>query len=102
MSQEQIRPALSREQWARLHDSHGIPVEIAAVLAVENNDWHGGMALCNHVLPDEDPRRITRADVETLTVTVDAMDRAYVAYLPARDNLLTLIAKLSALLPPAE
>jgi hypothetical protein len=99
-----IEPALTAEQWARLHDIHGIPVEIAAVLAVENNDWHGGMALCNHALPDDDPRKLTVEDVgiiRSFQYDFGPMDEDSVRIGKADIERLQLVAdKLAALLPP--
>jgi hypothetical protein len=81
---------------------------------VERTAWSGGddwpvavMAIANHALPDDDPRKITRDDVEALGYArAFAEDPALLieGSLPI-DRALTrvihrLAAKLAALLPP--
>lgn len=113
-SRPEITPALSEEQWARSADG------------VEEFVWNGrtfsnaGMAddeaartvaaLANAALPDDDPRKITRADVENLKQIVWELKQGVrdeppnnpdrVGKYARGDAAFSLAAKLAALLPP--
>ena len=94
-----MKLALTTEQWAGLQGSHGIPVEISAVLAVENDEWHEGMALCNAVLPDDDEGKLVRADVRAVLAGASMIESAYERNATST-ALYAIAAKLASLLPP--
>ena len=93
---DRIGPALTPEEWAsdwtRTASMEGIascgngysldddPADLAYIIAIANSR-----------LPDDDPRKITRADVHELAYMADQTDN---------DALLRIAAKLDALLPP--
>lgn len=102
---QQIAPALTAEEWASKSkaDAGGVrfTLELGFVGVVPQitfdgvgpmlrySDMPALMALANAALPDDDPRKITRADVETLRRHDDAiLDR--------------IADQLAALLPPDE
>jgi hypothetical protein len=85
MSETDITPALSAEDWREV-----LP-NIIGSQAVP----HQTMAIANAALPDDDPRKITRADVDAIET---AMTHA-IGY-QTRGAIKELRAKLAALLPP--
>jgi hypothetical protein len=134
---EPIPPALSAEAWAtREIEEIGPPGDSFTVWISDEPGWRGGlqiraddgyatipsvlcpgvMALANAALPADDPRKITRADVELLREAVyaacacgDRDLRATGAGFEEReyhqrraDQWATVVAKLAALLPPKE
>lgn len=90
----EIKPALTAEEWAdrrRFKEQH--PNQWPAP-----SDLLRQIATFNDLLPDDDPRKITRADVEELQEAV-----SFARYHSGDDNWplsYALAAKLAALLPP--
>jgi hypothetical protein len=85
---QSIEPAFSAEDWA-----HILP-------ACQANP-HQTMALANAALPDDDPRKITRADADGLSRLIDDEFPFTGKHVwPQAIFLRTLAAKLDALLPP--
>lgn len=97
---DEIKPVLGLVEWTyekeRIARQRGLstPDELAWMVAVGNEE-----------LPDEDPRKITRADVEVVKRAAAACE-----YMPSgeddvigpfHESLLSVAAKLNALLPPA-
>jgi len=112
--QQSIQPALTAELWARLR-RYNDPASFACIILEGGYDAELGidpnssdfakdeaaradaaMAVSNNALPDDDPRKITRADVRALLYEWECSS--------ATDDpdafLRRLAAKLAALLPP--
>jgi hypothetical protein len=84
-----IEPALTAEQWAEVLDGSAGSV---GLLMSESAEC---MARANHYLPDNDPRKITRADVDQLRRLNKAwLGFEFVGLIPR------LADRLAALLPP--
>lgn len=120
--QKSIQPALTKEQWA--HTRFKYNPELAPVvtgltlwsghsydaIGLPDTDFTGAIALLNDALPDDDPRKITRADVALVRErahdyrsTMGDVDRMDVPESEWTENRLDRIAdKLAALLPPEE
>jgi hypothetical protein len=95
MTTDEIKPAIEAEDLrdmdhARL--SHGISDD--ATIA------HRQMALANSALPDDDPRKITRADVDHIEWTVEQMRKLNPISIDDEAKLSRIADKLAALLPP--
>lgn len=99
-NETEIRPALTPEEWADIR-AHGLPNCCVA------NDFYSEvaqLAMANYALPDADPRKITRTDVEWLRKLL--YDRGWEDGKPGEDEPEwdqqrdALAAKLAALLPP--
>ena len=116
---EELKPALSAEEWAGEPPYLVAKVESTSpgiwlldwgksgrVLRVRNDDetefdcTDGAalMAIANHALPDSDPRKITRADIEPLIRA--AGDIRPLGFADDAQALCELYAKLESLLPP--
>jgi hypothetical protein len=98
-----IKPALTAEEWAERRTS-GCVQATPDVAGPPADHWHRILAITNDILPDDDPRKIVRADVAICervlwewaahyATSRDDIDAQYAA-------LHSLIAKLNALLPP--
>jgi len=98
-----MEPALTVEEWAAwrieplslkgqlvVHDdadgleivTYENPGDVAGMAKFKIDTWDRGgiagvMALANHALPDDDPRKITRADVENLRDEARAQREQY-------------------------
>lgn len=110
MSDQQITPALTPEEWAEALERgglskdgtyylperapDGLTVGITSEIGTffDHQELPTLIALANHALPDTDPRKITREDVE-LVKQAHGLSRQ----IPDFDR---LAAKLAALLPP--
>jgi hypothetical protein len=95
MSQTDITPALTLHQWQEIM-YYGVDGATNDGTTTAD-DRHYAMAIANAALPDDDPRKITRGDV-------DAVDEA-TTFLPEQMHdlvaiLRATVAKLAALLPP--
>jgi hypothetical protein len=93
MSETDITPALSAEDWREV-----LP-NIIGSQAVP----HQTMAIANAALPDDDPRKITRADVETVIAGAYAATDEFPLdpdAMALEASLHRVAAKLAALLPP--
>ena len=93
---DRIEPALTPDQWARYWMEaeemvRDTDATVQDYLAREYPNPAREIALANAALPDDDPRKITRADVHELAYMADQTDN---------DALLRIAAKLDALLPP--
>jgi hypothetical protein len=88
---DQITPALTAEEWARWqrHDDDG-----RRGMLVGERDAAKVAALGNAALPDDDPRKITRAHIEALMECVKFTGG------PEADKAEELAKILTALLPP--
>lgn len=97
-AREGVRPALSAGEWAELDHYPASPSTLEDVQTLPLiDDRHRAVALANHALPDGDPRKITRADVDALRddLSDHPDDRA------RQEAVLRRIAdKIAALLPP--
>jgi hypothetical protein len=60
------------------------------------------IALANHALPDDDPRKICRSDLAVLSVLIDRIDRRGAGGPQLLGLAETLYDKLAALLPPPQ
>ena len=125
MAIEQIQPALTAEEWAARKNSwpaafttdlSGIPENQrdsyqgeVPMRPFEADDHFRAVAENNAALPDDDPRKITWADVEAIERAADSIANEY--GLPTNDadfphqasernNALRVAAKLAAILPP--
>ena len=82
-----IEPALTREQWA----GEGPTLKMLALATHTPDQLFMRVAMFNDALPDDDPRKITSADVVLLwRAFADTSHREYA----------DLAVKLNALLPP--
>jgi hypothetical protein len=119
-----IAPALSAEEWRgeetwdtlvalyRFNGGVFFHCGDGSGSAIGGDHLAAAVALANHALPDDDPRKITRADVARLNIEVARADAEYDAALRSDpqdlsgfdrfNELRTLAAKLAALLPPAQ
>jgi hypothetical protein len=62
MPEAQIKPALTRDEWlVGLRDSESLRVHLR-----QQRNYRGLFALENALLPEEDPRKLTRQMVEAL------------------------------------
>lgn len=119
---DEIRPALSAEEWARERVESTTNADTVSLIRSEHgrvnfvahgtNGWRGEpntiglvmgtrmplaiMALANAALSDDSPHKITRADVDMLESSAENDHDAYVN----RGAMNQLAAKLAALLPP--
>lgn len=111
----EIQPALTPEEWAM--EKVRIAVgEVVADHGIPADEAHKTVALANFCLPDDDPRRITAADVAELQRIANLDAEAFVrifndgdghldvmdsdAANVASQSLSRIAAKLAALLPP--
>lgn len=97
---ENIKPALTPQEWADMPDS----IEWQAARL---GDKARIIALANAALPDGDARKFTHLDVEALRETARVQERALAAAMgPGTDNyierLRRLAAALESYLPPEE
>jgi hypothetical protein len=97
---DEIPPAMTAEDW-RDWSSGGQLAHVSLRTAANSFDDPAAlMALVNYRLADDDPRKITRADVVWLRGAISMLqDSVRKDEWAARLGALT--AKLSALLPPA-
>jgi hypothetical protein len=97
---DRIEPALTAEEWASIQAGNGIPYMtrcsvVDDLRGLDDGDTHAAIAYANHLLPDSDPRKITRERIAAMrnTVTnlslvdpdgevVDAFADALASYLP--------------------
>jgi hypothetical protein len=68
---ERIEPALTAEEWASIQAGNGIPYMtrcsvVDDLRGLDDGDMPAAIAYANHLLPDSDPRKITRRWVERL------------------------------------
>ena len=98
---QKIQPALTAEEFddfqSALND--GATAAGAVIFYAERYEWAKVIFCANHALPDDDPRKITRADVECLKLAAgewEHVDHRAASY----SSLPIIIAKLNALLPP--
>ena len=106
----EIRPALTERQWKEGHYLSPGQAEFylhEASLNVGGNKWDSDSthdspddlaalaAMALAALPDDDPRKITRADVRVLEQAVPA-----ISFTGSQDHIARIAAKLAALLPP--
>lgn len=98
MSEHEIPPALTPDEWASMDHPHTI--ENAVEIAAATWNYPQAMALANAALPDDSPHKITRADVDFLRDELggdwwlgDPED-------PDAPRMKRILAKLYALLPP--
>jgi hypothetical protein len=115
----EITSALSAEEWAarrteRLWTRQDGVVAVTSpnppgvfsseprhiAISIDLAGRHQAIALLNDSLPDTDPRKITRADVEALTDLPIGDDLGGNDYAAALAVIHTVAAKLAALLPP--
>ena len=89
---EKIEPALSAEEWRDLLE--GMPVGTF--------DDAAAIALANHSLADDDPRKITRERIETLRSAMELAVEGRRHYRPAEGDALAFLDALESYLPPAE
>jgi hypothetical protein len=86
----EIKPALKAEEWATAERTpRSVGINFARV-----------MALANHDMPDDDPRKITRADVELLEWVAEQMRKAPIGVPDGDYKVDRLADRLAALLPP--
>jgi hypothetical protein len=95
----EIQPALTDEEWAA-HRQHQ---QVAGYDRGDPHEHFRDMARSNDELPSSDPRKITRADLQTIDTLAQEshldffVDRHTPPYVRAA---IALRAKLEALLPP--
>jgi hypothetical protein len=87
---QQIKPALPPEKWAEIRTGDFM------MPLWDNSDFAGVAAAANHLMPDDDPRKIVRADVAALRSILAGDENAGRFWI----LLEPLTAKLNALLPP--
>jgi hypothetical protein len=100
-----IPPALTPEEWASARSGDH---SVSAILQyLEPEDMAPIVAWANALMPSDDPRKITREDVEnaiSLMAGISDPGWLYATSHPSRDETFRefgrLIAKLDALLPP--
>jgi hypothetical protein len=101
-----LTPALTKEEWERVaagsYQGHSLSEGQLGV--PRGAEWinHEAMALANYNLPDDDPRKITMADVEAARGGADAACAEFPCdpdLIALESKLNTLAAKLAALLP---
>lgn len=101
----EIKPALTAEEWAEGDEEGNTFVDRTAWAYEEAGvtDRFQLMALCNHALPDDDPRKIVRADVQRCMAAADRAEE-HSGYNGdwRRSDWRDLAAKLAALLPPED
>lgn len=85
--QDEIQPALTPEEWAKMGAGGVIYIDHAKT-----------MAACNAALPDDDPRRITRTDLAGVSDALVLISDQEAPHTEKR--LEALYDKLVALLPP--
>lgn len=100
----EIEPALTAEEWARIE--RDVPImrisTVDDVCSLDLDDKVAAIAIANHTLPDGDPRKITRDDVDFLEWVAEQMRKAPIGS-PDDDAKLDRFAdRLRALLPPEE
>jgi hypothetical protein len=86
-----IKPALTAEEWAQIRSGN---FQLDDIIARP----FATIAVLNHTAPDDDPRKITRADMKAIEGAIDAIDEEYYSNKPTPLKLLQ--AKLAALLLP--
>lgn len=91
-----IQPALTAEEWERKQRQLA-GRWMGGITPETNTAKFREIALLNSELPDDDPRRITREDVEAVQFASEHLI-GFNDYVPTA--LSTLAAKLAALLPP--
>ena len=104
-------PVISAEEWASVHaeNANGLASGLPSGFYIDSMDGDlvSGtftnpfpplvlVALINAALPEDDPHKITRADVDMLESSADNDHDAYLN----REAMRRLAAKLRALLPP--
>jgi hypothetical protein len=96
--QPTIPPALTAEEWASARSGDH---SVSAILQyLEPEDMAPIMAWANALMPSDDPRKITREDVNLVQVAADiAMGAGHAKYAV---RLSDFAHKLAALLPPEE
>jgi hypothetical protein len=108
-----MRPALTPDEWYRRQSgavlSQAIGDETHVIVADPDeqlvsvtgpNELHALAALANDALPDEDARKLTRTDVAVLGILLERLDLNQPNALRLLALSESLLAKLSALLPP--
>jgi hypothetical protein len=99
---KQIEPALSVEEWAAFESETGPGFKMLGRLTFVSPDQHWQrIAITNALLPDDDPRKITRVDVEEVRkqAIIHSRERTAEGW---QSYLHTVADKLAALLPPAD
>ena len=89
---EKIEPAVSAKIWEEVASS---PWPIDSYIGDTPDVCAYLVALNNHALPDSDPRKITREDVELVEYAAAGQDMK-----EDFDAVMAFAAKLRALLPP--
>lgn len=112
LNDAKIEPALSAEEWAYIlptteDDGCNARVENALSCYGDCGPHQKTMAAANFVLPDDHPLKLTREDVAAIIIGVESTRRRlmfegrdFVAGTSAIANLLSIAAKIEALLPP--
>jgi hypothetical protein len=79
---ERIEPALTAEEWASIQAGNGIPYMtrcsvVDDLRGLDDGDTHAAIAYANHLLPDSDPRKITREMVDDLRMAASGLRHEY-------------------------
>lgn len=93
-----IKPAMTPEQWESTYSRYA-EIRSASYLLDCEEDYFAKLAICNWLLPDDDPRKITREDVALLRGCADFFRREKLEH-PRLAELDAIAGKIAALLQP--
>lgn len=92
---DKIKPALTAEEWERVRQTPGGAADYDDAVGDSPETRAYLIALNNDALPDSDPRKITRADVDNLRGILSGD-----AWAVAKSDIRWLAAALESYLPP--